>query len=328
MTIRRARLGNETAAARPAQSSMSAETIAAGTTAGALMLGVVQAEAARSDAALEAAPPAFDADDPLAALLTSGDITMATAPDAVAMPAGTSVAAAPINDPAISTPPADGASATTPILPASFEDAVAEGAGHAGASPETAPAADIEAIAARISDQVVSAIGQIADGIQADQFATELGQSIAAEIADTAVSIARDMNVASTVDGGLARIAGSVPTLDAISGSLPSIETIADQLATLPADMLGAETFNDLGGGMLSDLFYSDGGAPSPAALLPTAADLTGSIPAAPDLSEAASSFVEGATAPVTDLIGLSYIDAPDTPYSGMQSSLGALHVI
>lgn len=323
MTTRRARSSNE-AAPRPAQSSMSAETIAAGTTAGALMLGVVQTEAARKDAALEAAPPVFDADDPLAALLTSGDITMATAPDAATMPAGALAAAAPIDDPAISTQPADGAAATAPSLPASFEDAFNEATSGAGATP----AADIEAIAARISDQVVSAIGQIADGIQADQFAAELGQSIAAEIADTAISIARDMDVASTVDGGLARIAESVPTLDAISGNLPSIETIADQLATLPADMLGAETFNDLGGGMLSDLFYSDGGAPSPAALLPTAADLTESIPVAPDLSEAASSFVEGATAPVTDLIGLSYIDAPDTPYSGMQSSLGALHMI
>lgn len=328
MTTRRARSSNETAAARPAPSSMSAETIAAGTTAGALMLSVVQTEAARKDAALEAAPPVFDADDPLAALLTSGDITMTTAPDAATMPAGASAAAAPIDDPAISTPPIDGAAATAPSLPSAFEDAVNEATSGAGAPPETAPAADIEAIAARISDQVVSAIGQIADGIQADQFAAELGQSIAAEIADTAISIARDMNVASTVDGGLARIAESVPTLDAISGNLPSIETISEQLATLPADMLGAETFNDLGGGMLSDLFYSDGGAPSPAALLPTAADLTESIPVASDLSEAASSFVEVVIAPVTDLIGLSYTDAPDTPYSGMQSNLGALHVI
>lgn len=318
MTTRRTKSSSETAAARPSTSSMSAETIAAGTTAGALMLGVVQAHAARKDAALETAPPAVDTDDPLSALLAAGDLTVDAAHDRqtvdVMVPGGSPGAAMHSDDGSISSPSAEagGADATAPALPAFADNAAVFEAGAA----DMAPVADIEVIAARISDQVVAAIGQIAEGLQADRITAELGKSIAAEIADTAVSIARGIDVAATVDAGLDRIAGALPT----------VETIADQLAALPADLLGAETANDLGGGVLSDLFYSDGAAAED--LLTLAPVPSAALDAVSDLSDAASSFVEGAAAPVTDLIGLSYVDAPDLPYSGMQSSIGALHVI
>jgi len=194
------------------------------------------------------------------------------------------------------------------------------------------PVAEIEAIASRISDAVVSAIGQVGEGLPVDQFAAQLGKSIAVEIADAATAIARDLNAASTVDAGLARIADAVPGVETIAAGLQTqiepLGTLTDQLAALPADMLGAETVNDLVGGLLSDLFYSDGGAASDV----PAADPLATQPVAgiawSDLSDAASSFVEGAAVTSTDLIGLSYADAPDMPYAGMQSSLGALHVI
>jgi hypothetical protein len=319
MSTRRVKSSSETAAIRPGQSAMSAETIAAGTTAGALMLGVVQAEAARKDAALETAASAFEAGDPLSALLATGDIMMdAPAPQDRALPQPVEQAMSPHM--AASHVPFRGEAQPEPT--------------EAEAITDAPPVADIEAIASRISDQVVSAIGQVAEGLHADGFAAGFAQSIAAEIADTAVSIARDLNAASTVETELARIGDLIPTVETIADALQPltgpIETASDQLAALPSDLLGAEIANDLGGGLLSELFYSDGGsADDPAGADVLAAPIA--LPAVadgPDLSDAAFSFVEGSAAPAAELIGLSYLDAPDLPYSGMQSSLGALHVI
>lgn len=334
MTTRRIKSSNESGASRPGPSSMSAETIAAGTTAGALMLGVVQAEAARKDAALETAAPEFDAGDPLSALLATGDIMMdEPAPQDRSLPvAGTDGAPVPV-------PAGDVPDGTTPPVPQSAEQAMAAPRDEPPSEPVTTdapPVADIEAIASRISDQVVSAIGQVTEGVQPEGFAAELGRSIATEIVDTAASIARDLSAASAVESGLARIGDLVPTIGTIAEGLQSladpIETASSRLFDLPSDVLGAETVDDLGGGLLSDLFYSDGGSSggfsTADGLAVSIALPPASLPGEPDLSEAAFSFVEGAAAPAVELIGLSYIDAPDLPYSGMQSSLGALHVI
>ncbi|MDF1601599.1 hypothetical protein PZ895_17730 [Mesorhizobium sp. YIM 152430] len=334
MSTRRVKSSSETTSARPAPSSMSAETIAAGTTAGALMLGVVQAEAARKDAALETAASAVDAGDPLSALLATGDIMMdeAASRDLSLPPAGA-------DDAPVPTPAGDVPDRTTPPDPQPVERAMTAPREEPPSEPvatDAPAAADIEAIASRISDQVVSAIGQVAEGLHADGFAAGLAQSIAAEIADTAVSIARDLNAASTVETELARIGDLVPTVETIADGLkPLLDpsgTASGKLFELPSDVLGAEIVNDLGGGLLSELFYSDGGSSdgfsAADALTASIAPLPSGLPGEPDLSEAAFSFVEGAAAPAVDLIGLSYIDAPDLPYSGMQSSLGALHVI
>lgn len=332
MTSRRSKPGAESGqTTRPAQSSMSAETIAAGTTAGALMLGVVQAEAARKDAALETAAPASDVGDPLSALLATGDIMMdEPAPQDRSLPfVETDGASAPV-------PAGDVPDGTTPPVPQSAEQAMAAPRDEPPSEPvatDAPPVADIEAIASRISDQVVSAIGQVAEGVQPEGFAAELGRSIATEIVDTAASIARDLNAASTVETELARIGDLVPTIEGgLQPLLGQIETASSRLFDLPSDVLGAETVNDLGGGLLSDLFYSDGGSSggfSAADALAVSITLPpASLPGEPDLSEAAFSFVEGAAAPAVELIGLSYIDAPDLPYSGMQSGPGALHVI
>lgn len=354
MAQKRSKSPTSETAARPAPSALSAETIAAGTTAGALMLGVVQADAARKDAALQTIAPASDnemASDSRDGARVENASVVGPAGSEPGKPSGQAVptdvapaqsietagmrAGTPANDAGAGDPAAGGIANGSDKAPAPSGDTLRiEEPGHDAASmganiSDAALPADAEAIVTRISDQITSAIDRIAVNLQDGGLTGDLGQAIAADIAETALAIVRDIPVLSpsslpTDVTGVLPDAGEIN--DQIQTLLGGLEPASD-LATLPADLLGAEAVSDLSGGLLSDLFYSDGAGEAPATLTSMSAAPAATIVDA-GLSDAASSMVDGFSPMSIELIGMSYSDATDLPYSGMQSSLGAMHLV
>lgn len=204
-----------------------------------------------------------------------------------------------------------------------------------------------------IAQEIAETAAAIVSDIEAALPAASLGEDIRAAVetailpqaSSDAVEALPDaigaIETLATAPSSLADTIAEIRLPEPADVVLPAAD-IGSLLASLPSPLLGAESDGGPDGGLLSSLFYSDGEAESPIAeaaqtamseaetVMPDdgAAAMPDARPAPDDLSDAAAGIEAAVGAVTVDLVGLSYADAGDLPYSGMQSGLGALHVV
>lgn len=154
-------------------------------------------------------------------------------------------------------------------------------------------------------------------------------------LADEVAASLEAMPIADLADDVSASVEDAIAGAGLATMQVPA--TSGDLLGLLPSALLGGESAGP-DGGLLSTLFYSDGeaGSSPPGAATATAPILAepvqwareaGTVDAADSLSHAATGM-DGLETLTIDLVGISYTDAGDLPYAGMQSGLGALHLV
>lgn len=284
-----------------------ADAIAFGTAAGGLVLGTMQAQGAtpetqgdsqiahRADALVHYAPEAVPIEpvDPV--------------PDELLQDAG---AAQPVADPV----QVAGTASVDPV-----------------ASQNPLPAAVQDQLVHELSQQMAGAISKVMEGAEPGMSPSDFSQAISSDIVHSAQEIVGRLDIgalltetqalgssilaqvdpAGIADGLLAatgNIAGSILTdVDTLPAEI--LGSTVGALAELPSSLLGNEG-PDGSGGLLSELFYADGGSDSLSI---------------PDLSAVASSLVSDGGDAHLGLLGLSYVDL-DVPHSG--HGLNALNLL
>lgn len=286
------------------------------------------------------------------------------------------------------TPPVANASSVSSSAPPTGQDSLpANGLASDAATASMIPTVSLSD---RIAGEITDAIGRISDGLADGESTEALGREIGGRISEAATAIAGEIETAiattqsatadlreslgAAIEADVADALGPVLTVPEEIADLPapgdlatsiteavetglsnsglaSLDDISGQVLTkIPSTLLGAESENDLPGGLLSELFYSDGDASTsddeisgPASVVETASQ---SIPALASndkpspvesisaldqgdiLSDAATMLSEGGNLKTVDFAGISYADAPDLPYGGMHSAVNALGLL
>ncbi|KQN76819.1 MULTISPECIES: hypothetical protein [unclassified Devosia] len=288
---------------QPAQTPL-ADAIVLGTAAGGLVLGTMQAQAATAEASDVHTPvPGLDVGDHPATTGPAAELDSAQQADQEPALAPTGM-----DDPAqLAVMPVEAA------LPSPMVTSVEDQLVH------------------ELSQQMAGTISKVMEGAEPGMSAEAFSQAISSDIVQSAQEIVARLDIGSLltssdnlgettlaeidpvsmVDGILGATANLADTILTDVGALPSEilgGTIGD-LADLPSALLGNEG-PDGSDGLLSDLFYADGGSDSLAI---------------PDLSDAASSLVADVGSSVGGLLGLSYTDVPDLAGSHGLNALSLL---
>lgn len=175
------------------------------------------------------------------------------------------------------------------------------------------PAAQItQVVAAQIGAGIDKVVTAVAGGANSH----DVSQTLAADIVQAAQAIVEQFKLDDMAGHTKAQLADVTQAVDVpalvetvleatsgiATGTLDDVGTLLDTVATLPSSILGNEGPED-GGGLLSEIFYPDGGSDSGLAI--------------PDLSTSATNAVLDATGAVTGLLGVSYIDADNDGSGG-----------
>lgn len=255
-----------------------AEAIAVGAAAGGLVLGTMQAAAGESET------PA-----------TPQDNTKAPETDIVADHAPVqTVAHVPMQE----TEPVATAILTAPPQP-EVREVASDPAQLPEAEVNTSPGLPQQVESQLVSDlsqQMSATITRVMQSAEAGNDPSGLGQVMALEIVQSAQKIVADLDIGSLLSQTEDLGAGIVA--QALGATSDIADTVLADLVDLPSSLLGHEG-SDMPGGLLADLFYSDGAAETLAI---------------PDLSQAAATLVGDVGGSVGGLLGLSYVEAVDGP--------------
>ena len=293
---------------QPAQTPL-ADAIALGTAAGGLVLGTMQAQAATAEASDEHAPaPGFDVGEQPTTTGPAAELDSAQQAHQVAALAPTGM-----DDPAL---PAVMPSAVTP---------------SEAALPSPMVASVEDQLVHELSEQMAGTISKVVEGAEPGMSAEAFSQAISSDIVHSAQEIVARLDIGSLLSetrglgDSLLTAIDPASIADSVLGATANLaDRVLTEVSTLPAEILGGtiEAFAELpssllgnegpegSGGILSELFYDDGGS-------------SGLF--IPNLSDAASSVVSDLGSPAGGLLGLSYTDGPDLTVSHGLNALSLL---
>lgn len=283
-------------ARQPAQTPL-ADAIVLGTAAGGLVLGTMQAQGATHEAKDDfQAVRAVDPVDDQASTVERGE------------PSPSPVMTYPVDD-SVTIIPNDAQSiAVAAVDPVTSENSI--------------PVPVQEQLVHELSQEIAGTISKVIQGAEPGMSAADFSQSISADIVQSAQDIVARLDIgalltesrglgdsilsqldpAGMANGILDTTANLTDTILADVGTLPAeiLGGTVGALADIPSALLGNEG-PEGSGGLLSELFYADGGSDSLSI---------------PDLSAAASSTVADIGNAAGGLLGLSYTDVAD-PQAG-----------
>ncbi|MBO9590835.1 hypothetical protein [Devosia sp.] len=293
-------------ARQPAQTPV-ADAIVLGTAAGGLVLGTMQAQGAT--------PETHDGSQIAPRVDALVHDTTGAAPIEPVSP----VPDGPLQDAGAAQPMVDSVQAAGP----SSIDPVA--------SQNPLPPALQDQLVHELSQQIAGAISKVMEGAEPGMSPAGFSQAISSDIVHSAQEIVGRLDIgalltqtqalgsnilaqvdpAGIADGLMAETDNLADVLLTDLGALPEeiLGSAVGALADLPSSLLGNEG-PEGSGGLLSELFYADGGSDGLSI---------------PDLSAAASSLVAGASDGSAGLLGLSYVDL-DAPQGG--HGLNALNLL
>lgn len=279
-------------ARQPAQTPL-ADAIVLGTAAGGLVLGTMQAQGAT-----------HEAKDDFQAVRAVDPIDHQSSAVAHDEPSPSSPATLAVDEPATIIP-----NVVQPIAVAAFDPATSE---------NSIPAPIEEKLVYELSQEIAGTISKVIQGAEPGMSAADFSQSISADIVQSAQDIVARLDIGALLtesrglgDSILSQLDPAGMAEGILDGTANLAETILADVGTLPAEILGGTVgaLADLpsallgndgpegSGGLLSELFYADGGSDSLSI---------------PDLSAAASSMVADIGNAAGGLLGLSYTDVAD----------------
>jgi hypothetical protein len=305
---------NEDAQQRPNSIPAAAEAVVLGTIASGLVIGAAQAKVVQpmaddetgplpsldlspaSSGQAERAIPEHDSGTGSIAQPVSAERTVVEAPQETIVPVGPDFVAQPAETMVV---------VESDALPLAEAATVVDSQAPLAQEPiATLPAVQAEEpLIVRLAEQITANVNQALEAANAGSPVADLGAGIAQGIVQAAHQLIADLG---TMPAQLSQTIAELP--DALDVTLPELpaagelveSVLADVsagLASLPSELLGNEG-SDLAGGLLSEIFYSDGN-PEPVAT---------AIAVVPDLGLAAASFVDG-LGPEIGFLGMSYID-------------------
>src|SRR5215217_4999287 len=304
------------------QASPVAEAIAIGTAAGGLVIGTMQALGTET-----ADPPERDA-GPSLDHHGSGAVTPAVATDARSASSGSapvvdqaSAAVQPVAIDAATLPPSETPSPAqaegVPNALTVAEATPAPASGGENVVASTIPMPVQTQLVTELSEQISATLNRVIGSVDGGQSRSDLAQSLASDIVQSAqdivaridigqvldvaplpTGIAQAVDVQGIVDAALGATEGLADSVLAQVADLPAslLGQVNSELADLPSALLGNDGPEDTGG-LLSTLFYPDGGSDGLAI---------------PDLSDAADSLVADLGSTTLGMLGISYVDMPD----------------